>query len=970
MSVELATLVVEAIGTATALLGEATRRHESNPGNAFMSRLQEMQASEVEALVSPVKIASFMRGSLTAALAKRLFQDVGFRNVVGELVLAAIVQDRPEVVAELRSALQASSIAVFNGVVESEDAAHFGGELAEALFATCQRVVEAARSGRPDALAVAQQIGLLKRVAAILDNAAKQSESAARLATSDSVAKRRAFVAEYRKLCAEAHGFIRPPDFEHNRKVPMESLYVVPTVMTASTDGYRSEQVEFEAFYRAIDRTVLLGDPGGGKSTFSDYMALRLAKDPKGPLPLHVILRDFGKVASETSILDFLQSQLGAKYQIAPPGGLIEDLLLCGEATVIFDGLDELIDTTLRRSVTNAVELFSLRYPLVPILVTSRRVGYSQAALDPSMFQSRYIGQFAPKDVSTYVTKWFGSQDDYNDHTADKLSVEFIQQSQAVPDLRSNPLMLSLMCIIFRGENFIPRNRPAIYEKCATLLFEKWDGHRQIEVPLQAGDYVDAAMKHLALKFLLTGVGDSGLVRSELVDVMTKYLFPKAIEDIDRARKASEEFIDFCQGRAWVFTDAGTTATGEPIYTFTHRTFLEYFAALQLVRTNDSPERLAKALLPHVAEDEWDVVAQLAVQQSDKSTDGGTERALRAMLDDPRRRKRASRQSILSFLTRCMQFAVVSPAYVRDLSASVVNFYLHSPIANEPMHGDSASIWFHFTEALSGEHLTAAVDAQRVAVLQALDGSDSDSQLRASQMICFSLMRGLNIRFNLGSRTYWDVWTDLFVEIAVARPHRLREYAKLNPFAWSTLPFAGLQTARASADAMAAAGLDFGQRFFSEGYDDKGNFIPSSPYGLKMIQAATGSSLTAESELRTQVVDMAQVILDDFSSEVERKWAGPQKGLRDFVGYASPNDKNLQSLPVKVRDAFLIANLAFIEGLNSDGLSGGFARELSAARESKPRARKIDLDLYSDEISDFLKRWLDGSATVFAETPK
>ena len=47
----------------------------------------------------------------------------------------------------------------------------------------------------------------------------------------------------------------------------------------------------------------------------------------------------------------------------------------------------------------------------------------------------------------------------------------------------------------------------------------------------------------------------------------------------------------------WVFSDAGTTAAGERLYAFTHRTFLEYFAAAQLAYDSDTPEQLASNLL-------------------------------------------------------------------------------------------------------------------------------------------------------------------------------------------------------------------------------------------------------------------------------------------------------------------------------------------------------------------------------------
>ena len=87
-----------------------------------------------------------------------------------------------------------------------------------------------------------------------------------------------------------------------------------------------------------------------------------------------------------------------------------------------------------------------------------------------------------------------------------------------------------------------------------------------------------------------------------------------------------------CAGRAWVFTDTGSTGAGERIYQFTHRTFLEYFAAAYIARSRVTPKELLADLLPHIADGEWDVVAQLAIQIHHASRDDGDE-LLNGILD-------------------------------------------------------------------------------------------------------------------------------------------------------------------------------------------------------------------------------------------------------------------------------------------------------------------------------------------------
>jgi hypothetical protein len=66
---------------------------------------------------------------------------------------------------------------------------------------------------------------------------------------------------------------------------------------------------------------------------------------------------------------------------VQAPAGLVARLLITGTALVIFDGLDELLDTGHRAEVTAIVERFCTEYPLAPVLVTSRLVGYEVPGL-------------------------------------------------------------------------------------------------------------------------------------------------------------------------------------------------------------------------------------------------------------------------------------------------------------------------------------------------------------------------------------------------------------------------------------------------------------------------------------------------------------------------------------------------------------------------------------------------------------
>lgn len=487
------------------------------------------------------------------------------------------------------------------------------------------------------------------------------------------------FQKKYKRVARDAHKDITPPDFESRRDVPIEELYVQPRITAAHSSSKADDDSVVVDLLAETDRTVLLGDPGNGKSTASQVLIYTTAKMHNAPIPFLVVLRDFAGDGIKRSVVEHVEDTLKTKYQCSPPSGAVEYLFDSGQAIVIFDGLDELLETGHRRDVTAAVENFCNRYPTIKVLVTSRRVGYAQAPMDRLQFKTLELSGFDRDQVREYVSRWF-AQEDLEDGRVSEWTESFMQESESVSDLTSTPLLLALMCIIYRGERSIPRNRPAVYEKCATMLFNKWDGHRGIKADLQVGQQVDPAMKYLAY-WLFTRDSVDGVPEADLINETTKYLHDRLFEDEYEARSAATEFVEFCRGRAWVFTDVGTTPEGERLYKFTHRTFMEYFAAYHLARLSETPEKLATTVAPRVANAEWDVVAQLAVQIIDKHSDGGANRVFIALLNEKRRRSESKRQNVIGFLIRCLTFAQVSPKTLRLLTSTVVSRTLE-PDAN------------------------------------------------------------------------------------------------------------------------------------------------------------------------------------------------------------------------------------------------------------------------------------------------
>ncbi len=490
------------------------------------------------------------------------------------------------------------------------------------------------------------------------------------------------FAEDYRSQTANRLGSITPPSFDAVRVVPIDELYVTPTLFVQH--DLNSEPLSFPSlsdFVKRLHRSVVLGSPGGGKSTLARKLCHDIALDrlhgeliPTGTLPVLIVLRDYGAAKRDraVSVRDFVEERAHADFQLDVPEGAIEYLLRGGRVVMVFDGLDELLDTSYRGEITADIESFASLYPVTPILVTSRRVGYPEAPLDPARFAMATLGDFQQPQVEEYARKWFAINASETRRLLGSEVSEFLADSGEVEDLRSNPLMLALMCNLYRGAGYIPRKRPEVYEKCAVMLFERWDRGRRIQVQLDFERHLRPALQHLAHWIYSQPDLQSGASERALVQEAASFLQRKRFPDEDEARAEASRFVEFCRGRAWVFTDTGTTASGERLYEFTHRTFLEFFTAEHLVRTCRTPQTLAAELLPHIARAEWDIVAQLAFQLQDDNLDGAADELLAALLAAASEPDADQRGQLLDFAARSLAFLVPEPTTLAKLTRQIV----------------------------------------------------------------------------------------------------------------------------------------------------------------------------------------------------------------------------------------------------------------------------------------------------------
>jgi hypothetical protein len=568
------------------------------------------------------------------------------------------------------------------------------------------------------------------------------------------------FLRRYRRQVRERHGKIEPPDFERRRKVPVEKIYVntpiyerlEPTSPLSLETYVDISGLKVKNLAGLVDRTVLLGDPGGGKTTAANVLANLFASDINGKVPFLVTLREYSAQAPpERSVAGHIEHTLETMYQCPAPHGLVERVLLTERAVVIFDGLDELLDTSRRRDVSELVEQFCSAYPLTPVLITSRLVGYDQARLDDDQFTCYRLGNFDDDQVAEYTHKWFAVQEGATTSEAKAEANAFLTESTGARDIRSNPLLLSLMCILYRGAGSLPRDRADVYEQCANLLFRRWDARRRIHQELHAGSLVESAIRHLAWWLFNREDPLTAVTERQLIAETTGFLYRRGFESEEEARGAAGEFVEFCQGRMWVLNEAGTTEDGEKLYAFTHRTFLEYFSAAYLAAVCDSPEDLARALSPHVENQGWNIVGKLAIQIKDRNTDRGADRIFAAFLDSPinvqGESTKAARIALLCFLARSLESTNPSPFTVREITKAVLDFLLTDGMASYSTEPLETLLTF------SGRNRDLICDETSSRISEMLASNDPEWHMDSLRMVLFIL-------FVTPNPSPWRQWSE------------------------------------------------------------------------------------------------------------------------------------------------------------------------------------------------------------------
>lgn len=405
--------------------------------------------------------------------------------------------------------------------------------------------------------------------------------------------------------------------------------------MPPGLEGREARPVSAVAQLDRNHRLVLLGDPGSGKSTFVNFVALCLANerlgqpdaglslltaplpDEKGEatdqpqpwahgplLPLRIILRDFavtglpepGQPASDKQLWDFVSQTLAAApASLSACLPMLQTQFKAGQAILLLDGLDEVDEANHRREqIKQVVEAFGRKYPQSRILVTSRTYAYQQQQWQLAGFKDAQLTPFTKGQIIRFVDGWYrytalrrGMEAGLAQKRADQLKEAIFSQPR-LHELAERPLLLTLMASLHAwrmGE--LPRQRQKLYEETVDLLLDRWENRQKVwngrEEQMQPSlaewlktdrDKVRELLNRLAYEAHAAARPE----QSGTADIPQDKLLTGLL-NLNQNRDAQPYQLE-----AYLRDRAGLLAArGEGVYTFPHRTFQEYLAACYLV---------------------------------------------------------------------------------------------------------------------------------------------------------------------------------------------------------------------------------------------------------------------------------------------------------------------------------------------------------------------------------------------------
>ncbi|MBD2521217.1 NACHT domain-containing NTPase [Nostoc sp. FACHB-133] len=372
--------------------------------------------------------------------------------------------------------------------------------------------------------------------------------------------------------------------------------------------GVKQKRVSGLEVVRRYSKLMVLGKPGAGKTTFLKYLAMQCieGKFQANRVPLFITLKDFAEAPKKPDILKFIVQVLSS-CGVLHTSVAVEKLLKQGKALVLLDGLDEVREEDTKRvlrQIREFSDLFHNNQFVITCRIAAKEYTYES-------FTEVEMADFDEKQIAIFAQNWF----QLTDPVKSQRFIQKLKENKPIQELASSPLLLTLLCLVFGDSGDFPANRSELYQEGLDVLLKKWDAKRNIER--------EQVYKNLSLQRKEDLLSQIGLTTFEQKDYFFKqkmtevYIadFIRNLRDADTDPEVlkldSEAVLKSIEAQHGLLVERA-----KGIYSFSHLTFHEYFAAREIV-ANSAWENLVE----HITEKRWREVFLLTAGMMRKADD-------------------------------------------------------------------------------------------------------------------------------------------------------------------------------------------------------------------------------------------------------------------------------------------------------------------------------------------------------------
>ncbi|MBT1704442.1 NACHT domain-containing protein [Chryseosolibacter indicus] len=364
------------------------------------------------------------------------------------------------------------------------------------------------------------------------------------------------------------------------------NIFIEPRIYHLSqeleTNTPTRKRVSLEQIIEGAKPALITGDPGTGKSTSLKKIGEQIVHSNRDSkikgLPLYFSVVEVFEADYDVSRL--INNKLTPYF-----GAINDDFFEQYKLTLLVDSLDELEEQNQRRVVEQLKQLFADKG--VKFIIGTRNDDKLQINTGLAEYNSYKIERFNQDQIKRFITSFFPS----HETKAEKL-IEALKDNRIIEKLPLTPLTLSLISILFEENDLeIPATITDIFDNFNSLLIGKATVSSRIE-------FVDVSFKERILSLyayqLLKTHQHSPYTREEFYNFFKEYFFEKTIP---LGKGSLEEALDYLINNTGILT-----LKNNKYVKFSHDSFLEYYAALEIFKHRREDQLL---LVDNFFENNW-----------------------------------------------------------------------------------------------------------------------------------------------------------------------------------------------------------------------------------------------------------------------------------------------------------------------------------------------------------------------------